>query len=212
MAIATWTGRSRDPAVVSADIARALTAELRLPAPPPAQVLAGDSEGVPAGSLLPPRERFSGMPALTECFVYVDARAPRPFELRASVLTGRAIRRSFGLGLLQYAVPLTVPVPGPVALGERRHGRPSAFEGDPETARRLGADSELLTLADHVSATVAGPDSTHQWKVDRFLTVQPQTAGGLLLARTLHRQTAGGWTLGAEAVLALAARIENALI
>lgn len=212
MGIANWTGRSRDPAVVSADIARVLTAELRLPAPPPATVLAGDSEGVPAGSLLPPRERFSGMPAPTHCFVYVDAQSPRPFELRASVLTGRAIRRSFGLGLLQYAVPLVVPVPGPAALGERDRGRPSAFEGDPETAGRLNSDPELLTLADHVSTTVAGPDATHQWKVDRLLTVEPRPEGGLLLARTLHRQALGGWSLGAEAVLTLAARIEAALI
>ncbi|MER8041753.1 hypothetical protein [Streptomyces sp. NPDC094032] len=211
MAIAHWTSRSRDPAAVSADIARALAAELRLPGPPPVHVLAGDSEGVPAGSLLPPRERLSGMPAPTHCFVYVDAPAPRPFELRASVLTGRAIRRSFGLGLLQYAVPLAVPVPGPAALGEPRRGRPSAFEGDPDAARRLNLDPELLALADHVSATVAGPDSTHRWKVDRLLTVEPRPDGGLLLARTLHRPTAGGWTLAAEAVLALAARIESAL-
>lgn len=212
MALAQWTGRSRDPAVVSADIARVLAAELGLPGPPPAHVLAGDSEGVPAGSLLPPRERLSGMPALTHCFVYVDAHAPRPFELRASVLTGRAIRRSFGLGLLQYAVPLVVPVPGPVALGERRRGRPSAFEGDPETAGRLNFHPELLALADRVSATVAGPDATHQWNVERLLTVEPRPEGGLLLARTLHRQTTGGWSLGAEAVLGLAARIESALI
>ncbi|QES10372.1 hypothetical protein DEJ44_35260 [Streptomyces venezuelae] len=211
MAIAHWTGRSRDPAVVSADIARVLTTELGLPGSPPAQVLAGDSEGVPAGSLLPPRERFSGMPAPTHCFVYVDTRAPRPFELRASVLTGRAIRRSFGLGLLQYAVPLTVPVPGPAALGERHPGRPSAFEGDPEAARRLNFDPELLALADQVSATVAGPDATHQWKVARLLTVEPRPQGGLLLARTLHRQTPGGWSLGAKEVLTLAARIETAL-
>ncbi|MGW2016501.1 hypothetical protein [Streptomyces sp. NPDC001927] len=211
MAVATWTGRSRDSAVVSADISRALTAELGLPGPPPTHVLAGDSEGVPAGSLLPPRERFSGMPALTHCFVYVDAQAPRPFELRASVLTGRAIRRSFGLGLLQYAVPLTTPVLGPVALGERRPGRPSAFEGDPVAVRRLNSDPELLALADQVSTTVAGPDFNHQWTVDRLLTVQPSPAGGLLLARTLHRQTIGGWSLCAEAVLTLAARIEAAL-
>ncbi|MFC8509531.1 hypothetical protein ACFU3J_06585 [Streptomyces sp. NPDC057411] len=211
MAIANWTGRSRDPAVVSADVARALAAELALPGPPPALVLAGDSEGVPAGSLLPPRERFSGMPALTHCFVYVDAQAPRPFELRASVLTGRAIRRSFGLGLLQYAVPLAATVPGPVALGERHRGRPSSFEGDPETAGRLNVDPELLTLADHVSTTVAGPDATHQWNVERLLTVAPHPTGGLLLARTLHRQTLGGWSLGAEAVLRLAAGIEAAL-
>ncbi|MEU6979241.1 hypothetical protein [Streptomyces sp. NPDC046371] len=211
MALAHWTGRSRDPRVVAADIARVLAAELGLPCPPPTHVLAGDSEGVPAGSLLPPRERFSGMPAPTHCFVYVDARAPRPFELRASVMTGRAMRRSFGLGLLQYAVPLGVPVPGPVALGERRRGHPSDFQGDQETARRLGLDPGLLTLADRVSATVAGPDPTHQWNVDRLLTVQPRPDGGLLLARTLHRQTAGGWSPGAEAVLALAARIESAL-
>ncbi|MEU9706545.1 hypothetical protein [Streptomyces sp. NPDC047981] len=47
MALAQWTGRSRDPAVVSADVARALTAELGLPGPPPTHVLAGDSEGRP---------------------------------------------------------------------------------------------------------------------------------------------------------------------
>lgn len=211
MTLAHWTGRSRDPAVVSTDVARVLTAELGLPEPPPAHVLAGDSEGVPAGSLLPPRERFSGMPAQTHCFVYVDAQAPRPFELRASVLTGRAIRRSFGLGLLQYAVPLTTPLPGPAALGARRRGGPSPFEGAPEAARRLNADPELLALADHVSTTVAGPDATHQWSVDRLLTVEPRPEGGLLLARTLHRQTTGGWSLGAEAVLTLAARVEAAL-
>ncbi|MFJ3906312.1 hypothetical protein [Streptomyces sp. NPDC090025] len=212
MAIAQWTGRRRDTAVVSADIARALTTELALPAAPPAQVLPGDSAGVPAGSLLPPRERMSGMPAPTHCFVYVDARAPRPFELRASVMTGRAIRKSFGLGLLQYAVPLTVTVPGPVSLGERQRGRPTGFDGDQETVRRLGADAELLALAERVSATAAGPDLTHQWTVERRLTVEPQVRGGLLLARTLHRQTSGGWTLSAAAVLSLAARIEAVLM
>lgn len=206
MAMATWTGRDRDPAVVSADIARVIAAELGLAAPPPALVLPGDSEGVPAGSLLPPRERFSGMPAPTHCFVYVDAQAPRPFELRASVLTGRYVRRQFGLGLLMYAVPLAVHVDDRVALGD------SAFQGDPVAAGRLNAEPELLALAGRVAANRAGPDSTHQWSVERLLSVEPRAEGGLLLARTLHRQGVGGWSAGAQEVLTLAGRIEGALL
>ncbi|MCH0541055.1 hypothetical protein I3F58_16065 [Streptomyces sp. MUM 203J] len=206
MTMATWTGRDRDPAVVSADVARVTAAELGLAAPPPALVLPGDSDGVPAGSLLPPRERFSGMPAPTHCFVYVDARAPRPFEMRASVLSGRYVRRQFGLGPLLYAVPLSVPVADRVALGD------SGFQGDPVAAERLDADRELRALAGRVAVTRAGPDTAHQWSTERLLRVEPRPEGALLIARTLHRPGVGGWSVGAQDVLGLAARIEGALL
>ncbi|MER6875640.1 hypothetical protein ABT279_36365, partial [Amycolatopsis sp. NPDC000673] len=99
MPAALWTGRRAEPATVAADVAATVQKELGLAAAPAAMSLPGNSTGVPAGSLLPPRERFSGMPAPTDCFVYLDAQQPRPFELRAAVMSGRtAVRRALGLG------------------------------------------------------------------------------------------------------------------
>ncbi|MFG2818986.1 hypothetical protein ACGFX4_06100 [Kitasatospora sp. NPDC048365] len=208
MPVAGWRGRDRDPQVVAADLARALGAELRLERPPFVRVLAGETDGVPAGSLLPARERFTGMPAPTQLFVHLDACEPRPFEVRASVLGGGAVRRAFGLGFLVYAVPLGVRVAGRVALGERRRGRASAFAGDPAAAERLNADPELLALAAALAPSAAGPDGARRWAVERLLAVEP---GATLVVRTLHRPTATGWSLAAEPVLALAAMIEGAL-
>ncbi|MFD9888328.1 hypothetical protein ACFWY9_03240 [Amycolatopsis sp. NPDC059027] len=206
MPAAVWTGRRGDPANVTADIARVLGSELGLAGPPSAMTLPADSIGVPAGSLLPPRERFSGMPAPTHCFVYVDAPAPRPFELRAAIMSGGSvIRRSMGLGTLLYAVPLDVPLPARVALGG------SSFEGDVVTAGMLNADPTLLQAAAALTPTVAGPDPSHSWKVERLLALEPLTQGAVLLVRTLHRARSTGWTLSAGAVLDLAARIETVL-
>lgn len=148
MPAALWTGRDADPDRVTADLTLALGRELGLDRPPVAATLPPDSTGVPAGSLLPPRERFSGMPAPTLCYVYVDAQAPRPFELRASLMAGRAaLRRSLGLGQLLYAVPLSRPLPCRVALSAPRRFGPSSFEGDAEAAGRLNADRELVAEA-----------------------------------------------------------------
>ncbi|MFE0025839.1 hypothetical protein [Amycolatopsis sp. NPDC059021] len=206
MPAAVWTGRRGEPGNVTADIARVLGSELGLAGPPPAMTLPADSTGVPAGSLLPPRERFSGMPAPTHCFVYVDAQAPRPFELRTAIMSGgSAIRRSLGLGTLLYAVPLNVPLPTRVALSG------GSFEGDAVTADMLNADPALLQAAAALTPTFAGPDPHHSWKVERLLALEPFAKGAALLVRTLHRARSTGWTLGAGAVLDLAARIETAL-
>ncbi|MFC4083113.1 hypothetical protein [Amycolatopsis samaneae] len=197
---------------MTADLARALRDELGLGESPPAMTLPGDSDGVPAGSLLPPRERFSGMPAPTHCFGYVDARAPRPFELRAAIMSGgSALRRSLGLGTLLYAVPLRVAVSGRAALGAPRGTRAVPFEGDAAVASRLNEDFDLVQQATTLAPTQAGPDSNHRWAVERLLSIEPHAQGGVLFVRTLHRANPTGWTLGAPAVLELAARVETAL-
>ncbi|WP_370949859.1 hypothetical protein AB5J62_20260 [Amycolatopsis sp. cg5] len=200
MPAAIWTG---DLTAVTSDISRALATELGLAALPPAVTLPAEGDGVPAGSLLPPRERFSGMPAPTRSFVYVDAQAPRPFELRASIMSGRSgFRRSVGLGHLLYAVPLTATLPTRVSLGA------SGFEGDSAVTGRLGG---LLAQAHALALTKAGPDVNHTWQVERLLAIEPLGQGALLVVRTLHRPNARGWSLSADAVLTLASAVETAL-
>ncbi|MFI6845013.1 hypothetical protein OG535_06720 [Kitasatospora sp. NBC_00085] len=212
MPAALWTGRDADPDRVTADLTLALGRELGLDRPPVAATLPPDSTGVPAGSLLPPRERFSGMPAPTLCYVYVDAQAPRPFELRASLMAGRAaLRRSLGLGQLLYAVPLSRPLPCRVALSAPRRFGPSSFEGDAEAAGRLNADRELVAEANALTPLEAGPDTSHTWSIERLLAVEPLPQGSVLLLRTLHRAAARGWSLRSDVVLNLAARIESVL-
>ncbi|WP_438489430.1 hypothetical protein [Streptomyces sp. S186] len=213
MPAATWTGRKATPEDAAADISAALGDELRLPERPLAATLPAESTGVPAGSLLPPRERFSGMPAPTHCFVYVDAQAPRPFELRAAVLSGRSgIRRSLGLGHLLYAVPLAIRlVPSPVELSTTSGSTPALFEGDPAAANRLNSDTHLLETARALTPATAGPDRNHTWQVARRLTIEPLPHGAVLLVQTLHRPTTRAWTLGATGVLDFAAGVEAAL-
>ncbi|MFI1198172.1 hypothetical protein K2224_20385 [Streptomyces sp. BHT-5-2] len=213
MPIATWTGRKATPEAAAADISAALGDELGLPDAPSATTLPAESTGVPAGSLLPPRERFSGMPAATHCFVYVDARTPRPFELRAAVLGGRSlIRRSLGLGLLLYAVPLTMrPLPSPVGLSTTSGSTPALFEGDPAAANGLNSNAQLLATARALTPTTAGPDRHHSWQVARRLTIEPLPHGAVLLVQTLHRATPRAWSLGAARVLDFAAGVEAAL-
>ncbi|WP_020664796.1 hypothetical protein [Amycolatopsis benzoatilytica] len=207
---------------MTADIARVLGTELGLPCPPSTMTLSPDSDGVPAGSLLPPRERFSGMPAPTEGFVYLDSQTPRPFELRAAIMSGRtAVRRALGLGQLLYAVPLRLPRPVRAALGARRSTSFSPFEGEPAVADLLNADGDLVREANLLASTTAGtqkmsisvPGVTYgqTWNVDRLLAIEPLPQGAILLVRTLHRAAPRGWTLRADAVLALASRIEFAL-
>ncbi|MYT28540.1 MULTISPECIES: hypothetical protein [unclassified Streptomyces] len=213
MPAATWTGRKATAEEAAADISAALGTELGLSEPPLAATLPAESNGVPAGSLLPPRERFSGMPAPTHCFVYVDAQTPRTFELRAAVLSGRSgIRRSLGLGHLLYAVPLTIrPVASPVALSTTSGSTPARFEGDPAPTNRLNNDTHLLETARALTPATAGPDRHHTWQVARRLTIEPLPHGAVLLAQTLHRPTARAWSLGAARVLDFAAGVEAAL-
>ncbi|MFF4606509.1 hypothetical protein ACFY12_27730 [Streptomyces sp. NPDC001339] len=214
MPAAVWSGRSAYPEKITIDMAAALRDELGLAEPPLAESLPAESTGVPAGSLLPPRERFSGMPAPTHCFVYVDAHAPRAFELRASVMGGRAgIRRSLGLGHLVYAVPLEPQVPSRVQLSTApaRGSAIAAFEGDSVIANRLNSDAQLLDLADALTPATAGPDRHHTWQVARRLTIDPLPHGSVLIVQTLHRPTARAWSLGARTVLDFATRAEAAL-
>ncbi|MFI9048165.1 hypothetical protein [Streptomyces sp. NPDC053427] len=212
MPAAIWTGRNANPEKVAADIAMAVKDELGLAEPPLAVTLPAESTGVPAGSLLPPRERFSGMPASTHCFLYIDARAPRPFELRAAVLGGRSgIRRSLGLGHLLYAVPLAPPVPSPVELKAAGGSAPMRFEGDLPTAHRLNGDARLVERARALTPATAGTDRNHTWQVAQRLAIEPLPQGSVLLVQTLHRPTARAWSLSARTVLDFAARAETAL-
>ncbi|MEU9117046.1 hypothetical protein AB0D04_36155 [Streptomyces sp. NPDC048483] len=212
MPAAIWTGRSAYPEKVAADIGAALEDELGLAESPLAVTLPAESTGVPAGSLLPPRERFSGMPAPTHCFIYIDAQAPRPFELRASVLGGRSgIRRSLGLSHLLYAVPLAPPVPSHIELITAGGSAPALFEGDPATANCLNRDTELVDMAHALTPATAGTDRNHSWQVARRLTIEPLPHGSVLLVQTLHRPTAHAWSLSARTVLDFAARAETAL-
>ncbi|MFG3280723.1 hypothetical protein [Streptomyces sp. NPDC048111] len=212
MPAAIWTGRNATPERAAADVSAALKDELGLPAPPLAVTLPSESTGTPAGSFLPPRPRFSGMAAPTHCFLYVDAQSPRRFELRASVMTGRSgLRRSLGLGHLSYAVPLGTPAFSPVALGGPTGSATARFEGDPAAAGRLNRDARLLAAARALTPSTAGPDRTHTWRVASGLTIEPLPQGSVLLVQTLHRPTARAWSLGAAAVLDLAARVESLL-
>ena len=219
MPAALWTGRRAEPATVAADVAATVGKELGLAAAPAAMTLPANSTGVPAGSLLPPRERFSGNPAPTACFVYLDAQLPRPFELRATVMSGRtAVRRALGLGPLLYAVPLRLPHAVRVSLGAPPAKGLAPFEGDPAVVGRLNADASLLEAANRLSSTRAGrvrslPDGVadHTWEVGRLLAVTPGGDGAALLVRTVHRSASTGWDARAGAVLELAGRLESAL-
>ncbi|HEY9368691.1 hypothetical protein [Streptomyces sp.] len=200
----------------SCDIARALQDELGLAHAPPAVPLLAESSGVPADSLLPPRERFGGAPAPTHCYVYVDAPAPRPFELRASIMSTTDADDPAGpvdpvldgrsLGDLVYAVPLLSPVAARCALsapqGPERGGR-SVFEGDPAITGRLNADPSLLDRAHALAAVKEHPE--------RLLAVDPMPHASVLLVRTRRHTSLRGWSLGADHVLDLAERIEAAL-
>ncbi|MFE0378518.1 hypothetical protein ACFW1M_23705 [Streptomyces inhibens] len=214
MPAAIWTGRNAYPEKVAADMAAALRDELGLAEPPLAVALPAESTGVPAGSLLPPRERFSGMPAPTRCCIYVDALAPRAFELRASVMGGRSgIRRSLGLGHLLYAVPLAPRVPSRIelGLGAARGSVPARFDGDAAITDCLNRDAQLLDLAHALTPATAGPDRQHTWQVACRLTIDPCPHGSVLFVQTLHRPTIRAWSLGAHTVLDFAARAETAL-
>ncbi|WP_370936722.1 hypothetical protein [Amycolatopsis sp. cg13] len=219
MSAALWTGRRAEPATVAADVAATVRKELGLAAAPAAMTLPGNSTGVPAGSLLPPRERFSGMPAPTDCFVYLDAQQPRPFELRAAVMSGRtAVRRALGLGALVYAVPLRLPNPVRASLSAPGGRGLAPFEGDPAVADRLNADAGLLEAANRLSSTRAGQTKTlpsgtarQSWDVDRLLMITPGADSAVLVVRTLHRVVSSGWQLRADTVLDFAARLETTL-
>ncbi|RAG82521.1 hypothetical protein DN069_27100 [Streptacidiphilus pinicola] len=213
MPSALWSGRSATAHGAAPDLGRALARELGLDRAPDVGVLPADTTASPAGSLLPPRERYSGMPAPTHAYLYVDATRPRPFELRAALLSGRTLRgRSIGLGALLYAVPLRAKVATQVALTGGGPMGPQRFGGDPKAAARLNADPELARQAAAVSVTRAGPDTRHTWEVDRLLVVEPYPGGAVLLARTLHRATTPQWEVRAPALLDLAARIETLLV
>jgi hypothetical protein len=213
MPTAMWAGRSATPHDAAADLAHALTRELGLGRDPAVGVLAADSDVVPAGSLLPPRERFSGMSAPTHAYLYVDATLPRAFELRAALLRDRTLMgRSLGLGALLYAVPLHAKAATQVALTGGGPMGPERFTGDPVAAARLNADPGLARQVAAVSSTRAGTDARHTWEVERLFTVEPRPGGGaVLLARTLYRATTPHWEPRAAAVLDLAARIESLL-
>ncbi|PJM98697.1 hypothetical protein CG740_34150 [Streptomyces sp. CB01201] len=212
MPAAVWTGRNATPEQAAVDITTALADELALTATPLSTILPAESTGTPAGSLLPPRPRLSGMPAPTHCFLYIDAQSPRPFELRASVLTGRSgIRRSLGLGHLWYAVPLTPPVPSPLELSVPGGGAPGHFEGDPAVAGRLNGNTPLLDAARALTPATAGPDRNHTWQAASRLAIEPLPEGSVLRVQTLHRPTARAWSLGSRAVLDFAARVESSL-
>ncbi|ARF58414.1 hypothetical protein [Streptomyces gilvosporeus] len=212
MPAAIWTGRNAYPEKVAADMATALRDELGLAEPPSAVTLPAESAGVPAGSLLPPRERFSGMPAPTHCLVYVDAPVPRGFELRAPVMSGRSgFRRSLGLGPLLYAVLLTSKVPSRIALGLAPARGSAPWEGDATITDRLNLDPRLLDLARALTPATAEPDRHHTWQVPRRLTIDPHPHGSVLLVQTLHRPTGHAWSLGAALVLDFAAHVETAL-
>ncbi|MFK0290480.1 hypothetical protein ACIQU6_08375 [Streptomyces sp. NPDC090442] len=215
MPAAIWSGRNATPEQTAVDLTTALVDELGLTAPPLAMTLPAESTGVPAGSLLPPRARFSGMPVPTHCFLYVDARSPRRFELRASVLTGRSgIRRSLGLGHLLYAVPLAPTVPSAVELNTPSGTTSAHFNGDPATADRLNRNTRLLDAARALTPTTAGPDRNHTWQVARRLAIEPlpeSPEGSVLLVQTLHRPTDRAWSLRAAAVMDFATRVEAAL-
>ncbi|GGX25179.1 hypothetical protein [Streptomyces noursei] len=215
MPAAIWTGRNATPEQTAADITAALRDELGLTAAPLAITLPAESTGVPAGSLLPSRARFSGMPVPTHCFLYIDAQSPRPFELRASVLTGRSgIRRSLGLGHLHYAVPLAPTVPSVIELNTPGGATPARFEGSPATTDRLNQDAHLIDAARALTPTTAGPDRNHTWQVARRLAIEPLPAspeGSVLLVQTLHRPTTRAWSLCAAAVMDFAGRVESVL-
>ncbi|WP_406864977.1 hypothetical protein ABZO31_32865 [Streptomyces sp. HUAS MG47] len=200
----------------SDDIARALRDELGLTHAPPAMPLPAGSSGVPADSLLPSREDFGGADAPTHGYVYVDAPAPRPFELRVA-LTGAAepddpavpvtpVLDADAFGDLVYAVPLLAPVAARFALGAPqgpgRAGR-SVFEGEAAVVARLNADPSLLDRANALTAVAECPQ--------RLLTVEPMPHGAVLLVRTRRQTVVQGWSLGSEHVLDLAERIEAAL-
>lgn len=212
MPAALWTGRTANPRYVAEELARALTRELGLARDPAVDVLPADSTAVPAGSLLPPRERFSGMPAPTDCYLYIDAERPRPFELRAALMRGRTlVSRSLGLGSLLYAVPLQARLSTQVAVTGGGHLGPQRFTGDPVAAARLNAERNLDAHLTSVAVTTAGTDARHRWQVERLLSVEPQAGGAVLLARTLHRAGTPDWNLRAAAVLDLAGVIERVL-
>ncbi|MFE9534824.1 hypothetical protein [Streptomyces sp. NPDC006691] len=212
MPAAIWTGRNATAEHAAVGIATALEDELALPTTPLSTILPAEGTGTPAGSLLPPRARLSGMPAPTHCFLYVDAQSPRPFELRASVLAGRSgIRRSLGLGHLFYAVPLTPPVLSPLGLSVPGGAAAARFEGDPAAADRLNGDTRLLAAARALTPGTAGPDRNHTWQAASRLTIEPLPQGSVLLLQTLHRPTARAWSLRSREVLDFAARVESSL-
>ncbi|KUL54450.1 hypothetical protein ADL22_03045 [Streptomyces sp. NRRL F-4489] len=212
MPAAIWSGRNATAEQAAADLTATLRAELGLAVPPLAMPLPAGSTGVPAGSLLPPRERFSGMPMPTHCFLYVDAQAPRRFELRAEILSGRAgFRRSLGLGRLLYAVPLAPAIPSAVELTAPDAATPARFDGDPATAHRLNQDPDVLDTGRALTPTSAGRDRTHSWRVDRRLTIEPLPEGSVLILQTLHRSTPRAWSLSAAGVLDFARRVEACL-
>ncbi|MFG2334157.1 hypothetical protein ACGFMM_31770 [Streptomyces sp. NPDC048604] len=200
----------------SDDIARALRDELGLAHAPPAVPLPAKGSGVPADSLLPPRADFGGADAPTHGYVYVDAPAPRPFELRVAingvadpgepVAAVAPVLDAETLGDLVYAVPLLAPVAARLALGapegSGRAGR-SVFEGDATVAARLNGDPSLLDRANALTAV--------QECAQRLLTVEPMPHGAVLLVRTRRQTVLRGWSLGSEHVLDLAERIETAL-
>ncbi|KAA9165568.1 hypothetical protein FPZ12_005745 [Amycolatopsis acidicola] len=206
MAGATWTGRHGTLDAVADDIARTLGRELGLAGTPATMTLPPESAGVPAGSLLPPRERFSGIPAPTHGFIYADGQQPRPFELRVSIMSGRnGFRRALGMGTLVYAVPLTTSGSARVAL------RGAVFQGDPRAMDRLNADKALLDKVNALAPAAAAPSGIHRWEVERMVALEPMSQGTVLMLRTLHRVTPSGWTLRSGAVLELAAHLEAAL-
>ncbi|GHB32118.1 hypothetical protein GCM10010331_18600 [Streptomyces xanthochromogenes] len=212
MPAAIWTGRNATAEQAATDLTATLTGELGLTAPPLVVVLPPESTGAPAGSLLPERPRFSGMPAPTNCFLYVDSQSPRPFELRASVLTGRSgLRRSLGLGHLLYAVPLAPRVPDPLELSAPGGSVPARFDGDPTVAVRLNRHPHLVDAARTLTPATAGPDRNHTWQAASRMTIEPRPEGSVLLVQTLHRPTARAWSLRAAAVLDFAAQLESAL-
>ncbi|HZR39384.1 MAG TPA: hypothetical protein VFB12_04665 [Ktedonobacteraceae bacterium] len=188
------------------DVQKMLSKDLNIAALPPCQVLSPESLGVPyVETLLPTIQIVRGKPPLF--FLYFSLTSPRSFELQAFMTHAKLATT---VHRLIYAVPLVKPVHGPVTLGEQKMFTTSVFEGDSETAARLNSHSDLLKRANKLAVTSVSYGNV-TLTISRYLTIQPQPTGSLLLLHTLPRLLMLRWTLAAGDVMELASLIEASL-
>lgn len=202
-------------------VEKSLRKDLNASSSLPYTILPPEGEGLPQHSQLAGmlnghvqvhETRFGGVVQQTKdispfCYVYFDLDRPRPFALQAFIWNPGLVTY---IHRLAYAVPLTIPVRGPVHISDPNV---AIFSGDSGAASRLNSNPQLLKLADTIAVTERRESFSESYPllIDRCLGIYPHEAGSLFIVHTLPKTLMMRQTLFANEVLQLASLIEATL-
>jgi hypothetical protein len=138
-----------------------------------------------------------------------DISQPRPATLRVHLN-----RQGIGChgGQLLYTTKLSKPVAGEVFLEEPKFLVGSKFGGDPDAAKKLNSNKDLLKRAPKLARTesnVGGLDI----EIPLFFRIVPDEQGSMLVINTLPKMVAMGFSasLDAKEFFEVAALVEKTL-